>query len=344
MTRLLSHEECFTFFKSVAQGGRVRAPVTKKGRGRFSDTDLVKYDDVASIDDIVWNKKTWLSAKDAVLPVTQALFRFVNGKTEEPADPAPDGKMVLLCRSCDMFAIERLDNIFLHNGSEPDSYYRKLRDRMILVLLECTEPFESCFCVSMGTSNYAGYDIAIRPTDDGILVECKKGQFRNTFASFGKEQAFVVACPSRDGTTVTVPAFAEMAPEMFNSPFWEEYAKRCIACGRCNTSCPTCSCYRVFDTDYDGTPGNFAERKRVWDGCHLDGFTTMAGGAEVRKDYGSRMRFKTFHKIYDYRKRFGVNMCVGCGRCDDVCPEYISFANCLSKLSLVHAQGGTTNA
>ena len=26
-------------------------------------------------------------------------------------------------------------------------------------------------------------------------------------------------------------------------------------------------------------------------------------------------------------------MCVGCGRCDDVCPEYISFSHCLNRLS-----------
>ena len=26
-----------------------------------------------------------------------------------------------------------------------------------------------------------------------------------------------------------------------------------------------------------------------------------------------------------------INMCVGCGRCDDVCPEYISFSNCINK-------------
>ena len=45
------------------------------------------------------------------------------------------------------------------------------------------------------------------------------------------------------------------------------------------------------------------------------------------------MRFKTMHKIYDFRKRFGYNMCVGCGRCDTVCPEYISFSNIINKVT-----------
>ena len=45
------------------------------------------------------------------------------------------------------------------------------------------------------------------------------------------------------------------------------------------------------------------------------------------------MRFKVLHKISDFKKRFGYQMCVGCGRCDDVCPEYISFTNIIKKVS-----------
>lgn len=45
------------------------------------------------------------------------------------------------------------------------------------------------------------------------------------------------------------------------------------------------------------------------------------------------MRFKVMHKIYDFNKRFGYHIYVGCGRCDDVCLEYISFLNCVNKLN-----------
>jgi anaerobic sulfite reductase subunit A len=67
----------------------------------------------------------------------------------------------------------------------------------------------------------------------------------------------------------------------------------------------------------------------------VDGFTDMAGGISFRKDNGSRMRFKVLHKIYDYKKRFGEHMCVGCGRCDDNCPEYISYSGCINRLNQV---------
>lgn len=39
------------------------------------------------------------------------------------------------------------------------------------------------------------------------------------------------------------------------------------------------------------------------------------------------------HKALDFKQRAGYQMCVGCGRCDDVCPEYISFSHCLNRLS-----------
>ena len=37
----------------------------------------------------------------------------------------------------------------------------------------------------------------------------------------------------------------------------------------------------------------------------------------------------------DFKKRFGEHMCVGCGRCDDNCPEYISYSSCINRLNQV---------
>ena len=75
------------------------------------------------------------------------------------------------------------------------------------------------------------------------------------------------------------------------------------------------------------------ERRRVWASCQIDGYTDMAGGHGFRQSNADRMRFKVMHKIYDYEKRFGYPMCVGCGRCDDVCPEYISYSNLVNRLA-----------
>ncbi len=74
------------------------------------------------------------------------------------------------------------------------------------------------------------------------------------------------------------------------------------------------------------------ERRRVWASCQVDGYSDIAGGHSFRQSQGERMRFKVLHKISDHKKRFGYHMCVGCGRCENVCPEYISYIECLQKL------------
>ena len=75
------------------------------------------------------------------------------------------------------------------------------------------------------------------------------------------------------------------------------------------------------------------ERRRVSGSCMIDGYTDVAGGGQYRKTNGERMRFKVLHKIHDFRARTGYDMCVGCGRCDMVCPEYISFSNIINKVA-----------
>ncbi|OLR68840.1 hypothetical protein BIV19_15315 [Intestinimonas butyriciproducens] len=70
----------------------------------------------------------------------------------------------------------------------------------------------------------------------------------------------------------------------------------------------------------------------------VDGFTDVAGGGSYRKKNGERMRFKVLHKVLDYKQRNGYHMCVGCGRCDDICPEYISFSGCINKLDNAMAE------
>ena len=71
----------------------------------------------------------------------------------------------------------------------------------------------------------------------------------------------------------------------------------------------------------------------------VDGYSDVAGGGSCRKNNGERIRFKVLHKISDFKKKFGYQMCVGCGRCDDICPEYISFSACVNKLADMEKEG-----
>ena len=65
----------------------------------------------------------------------------------------------------------------------------------------------------------------------------------------------------------------------------------------------------------------------------------MAGGISFRKDAASRMRYKMLHKFRDYKARFGDHhMCVGCGRCTDRCPQFISVTATLEKMAAAVAE------
>ena len=92
------------------------------------------------------------------------------------------------------------------------------------------------------------------------------------------------------------------------------------------------SCFDTVDVTYDETSRD-GERRRVWSSCMLSTFTQTAGGGRARSTAGANMRFKTLHKVYDYKKRFdaGENMCVGCGRCIARCPREIDFLDTINR-------------
>jgi len=308
------------------------APRRFAGRGRFSDTDLIQYGEINGADEIVWDEKSTFSPKTVVFPINQPMFYFKNDQTIDPT-ASDDAKAILVfLRACDIHGMERLDNLFLQNGLCPDHYYQQHRKKIHVVLMECAESFENCFCVSMGTNQTEQYSMAARCEQDTVFIHIQDATFENYFQGLGASSTYAPAFIEKNYTQVNLPDTQEMPAEMYSHPLWTEYKARCIACGRCNTTCPTCSCFTTTDVADPENPDS-GERRRTWAGCHLDGFTNMAGGHEFRKDNASRMRFKTFHKIHDFKKRFGVHMCVGCGRCDDNCPEYISFRHCINKVT-----------
>ncbi|MBL8027289.1 MAG: anaerobic sulfite reductase subunit AsrA [Fibrobacteres bacterium] len=327
----LKNEEFDAIIKRLRGDSLFYAPVKLSGKGRFSDTDLVKYREITSIGEIVFDKKSFLSLKEIILPATQKLFEISEGKLKD-LSKTDSKRIIIFARSCDIHAVHRLDEIFLKNGNTIDPYYQAIRNRIKFIFLECPTQFESCFCVSMGTNKPVGYAAALRVEKDHITLDFVDESFKTELGITDNCAGFAPIYPVSDINPVSPPLNSKMPETMFSHQLFDAYDTRCIACGRCNTSCPTCSCFSTMDVT-EPDKKDSGERRRIWDGCHLDGFTEMAGGHSFRKKHGSRMRFKTFHKIYDFRMRFGKDMCVGCGRCDDVCPELISFADCINSVT-----------
>ncbi|MCT8975341.1 anaerobic sulfite reductase subunit AsrA [Clostridium sp. CX1] len=323
---VMKNEKFNSFLNSIAQEYKIYAPVLLKGKGVFSDTDSVRYGQIKTVEEIVFDKKSNFSPKEVILPITQTLFYFTEDSVAEPK--VDDKKILIFLRSCDIHAVKRLDQIYLKNGFE-DPYYKKLREKVKFVLMECENSFENCFCVSMGSNKTEEYDLFVRVKDGQVSVECKNDEFK---AYFEAEETAEVIPSFVEENEVEVNIPEGLDGKIFKWEGWREYSERCIACGRCNTVCGTCSCFTMQDIFYKDN-GKVGERRRVWASCQVDGYTDMAGGHSFRKEKGDRMRFKVMHKVYDFNKRFGYHMCVGCGRCDDACPQYISFSNCVNKLN-----------
>lgn len=302
----------------------VYAPVKMVGTGCFSDTDTVRYGKIKSLDEVEWNKKSDYSFKEVLLKIRETLFYFTEGHTIVPE--GPQKPVMILLRSCDLHALKRLDEIYLRNGFE-DFYYARVRKDAKFVLMGCETTCESGFCVSMGTNISENYDAYIKVNGDCVYVDIKD---ESLVVGEGSTCDVKVDYVTSNKEVVTLPK--KLSNESFQLPIWKEYGDRCIACGRCNFVCPTCTCFTMQDIFYRD---NFkvGERMRVWASCQIDGYTDMAGGHAYRKTQGERMRFKVMHKLYDFEQRFGYPMCVGCGRCDDVCPEYISYSNCVNRLA-----------
>ncbi len=324
----VSREAADRVFEQLGQDYDVFAPKVFAGEGCFSDTDVIRYGKVNTLDEIEWERRSDYSFKEVLLAVNETLFYFTENETTVPS--CGEKKILIFLKSCDLHALKRLDTIYLENGPE-DFYYKRLREKASFVLMGCSEICENGFCASMGTNRSEDYDLYLRLSGETVSIDCKDPDLQAYFEKEdGKACDVTPGYVTENAEKVTLPK--NLSVDSFAKPIWEEYGSRCIGCGRCNFVCPTCTCFTMQDILYRDNE-NVGERRRVWASCQVDGYTEIAGGVDFRKTQGERMRFKVMHKIYDFEKRFGYPMCVGCGRCDTVCPEYISYASLIDKLA-----------
>ncbi|HXY59858.1 MAG TPA: 4Fe-4S dicluster domain-containing protein [Methylocystis sp.] len=255
---------------------------------------------------------------------------------EEPADET--GALAFIgVRSCELHAIAIQDKVML-GGPYVDSHYRKRREGLFVVALNCGHAGGTCFCVSMGTGPEAksGFDLSLTEIlgESGHIFLARAGS---------PEGAEVLAelprrAPTPDevaaGEKVVAAAAAAMGREMraddvhelllnnLEHPRWDNVAERCLTCANCTMVCPTCFCTAVEDTS--SLDGSRAERSRRWDSCFTMDFSYLHGGG-VRASAKSRYRQWMTHKLATWIDQFGSSGCVGCGRCITWCPVGIDI-------------------
>ena len=261
MEYALSAAQADEVLRALSRDFTVCAPKRFPKAGRYSDTDIVRYDRVEKFSDIVWETKSDYPAKEAVSPIQQTLFYFTEDEFRE--SKGPKKPILLFARPCDIHAQRIQAKIYAGNGGFEDFYYTRVRNLVKFAMMECGGGDDTCFCVSMGTNRTEDCSMAVKFSAEGMQVQLK-------------EEAFL---PYGDNAEV-------------------------------------------------------GERRRVAASCQVAGFDQMAGQRELRSTPGDRMRYKVLHKFHDYKARFGEShMCVGCGRCIHRCPEFISIAETVRKMS-----------
>ena len=261
MNKKLTPSEFDQALKTLTQNYRLLGPKRFSGKGAFSDTDVTGYGEITGLDQLHIDGKTYFSPKECLFPIRETLFHFREKDLTAPgADIRP---MIIFLRPCDINGIKRLDTIFLKNGQEPDFYYGRRRKAVKFFLLECRKGFDSCFCVSMNANRTDDYACALRFEPEGISVEIRDSEFEEAFVE-GTETTPFLEFVTENQTKVNIPDLTRTSTEaVFQHELWQEYTSRCIACGRCNTSCITCSCFTMQDVKYDRN-GELGERRRVW--------------------------------------------------------------------------------
>ncbi|MFQ5455792.1 MAG: anaerobic sulfite reductase subunit AsrA [Nitrospirota bacterium] len=331
-------EKARDLFSQLSRSYKIIAPVIEKGMGRFSHSDLCIYRQVRSFEEIEFFGKTYYSPKEIFFPVRKALFDFQSDGVKQAEISAVP--MIIFLRACDINAVSVLDYHFLEKDGYEDIYYKVMRQRFKFVLLECKQPFDNCFCVSLGTNKTENYSVFMRKVDDGYEVQVQDRDLENYFSS-GESRDVEPEFVQENFCSISLPE--EIDTSIFKSKIWKEYSLRCTACGRCNLCCPTCTCFTVQDIasedDLQEEINDFGQRQRIWSSCQVKNFSLLAGGHDFRTLKGDRMRYKVLHKIRDFKKKAGFSMCVGCGRCEDVCPEYISMFKCIEKINNAVYQG-----
>ena len=302
----------------------------------------VRYREIKTVDQIVLDRQADFSPKEAYYPVSQTMFYFTDTEVTE-SELADDKGIIVIARPCDINGMARLDCIFMENGGHADYFYARLREKVKVVMLECRESFEHCFCVSMGTNKTDQYDAALRITENEVLVDIKDETLGAAFAS-ASACDFTPEYVQENQKKLHIPQITDrsMLKPISDLEYWTQNDEKCMSCGGCNTVCGTCSCFDTVDVIYQ-EGSRSGERRRVWSSCMLESYTMTAGGNRARKTPGANMRFKVLHKFYDFADRFAkdgahgiacdAQMCVGCGRCDMRCPKQISFFDAVDGLA-----------
>src|SRR3989339_642582 len=249
-------------------------------------------------------------------------FKKSRGGTALESIDTSEETIIFGLPSCDVSGI-LYNDVFFGQREFADFYYNQAREKLTLISIGCTTPpSETCFCASMGHGPIAeaGFDLQLTniskdtffvnvgsskgakiAADNKTLFEPATEADLNAFNEV-KNKASLLPVDKKINKT---RALDKMGREALDEKMIIEISDRCISCGACNYTCPTCTCFNVVDhaRDGDGT------RKRVLDSCIMGGYFRMAGGHNPKPKKDERTRNRYFCKLEWDKEKFGDSGC-----------------------------------
>ena len=333
---ILQKEKLNDFLDSL-KGYEIWAPVQKDATTLFK---VIKEFQNISLD---LNHQPIIS-KSAIFPQTEPLFTFDHDASVKETFPKEGADTIVFgIRPCDARSFLLLDPVF--EGDFPDPYYLNRRNKAALIGIACNEPFPNCFCTSIGGSPFSkeGLDLIFTELNGSFHIEIitEKGKKIIDKASSHLTQAsaedtkqkeqLAKTSESKMKRQINLDGVAEKLSAIFNHTIWKQFASKCIGCGICTYSCPTCYCFDMQDE----SSVRKGRRVRIWDSCMFAEYTLHASGHNPRPTRTERLRNRIYHKFKFNSDNYGVPGCVGCGRCIALCPVNVDLINNLSAIKEV---------
>jgi ferredoxin len=315
MNTLIDKSDVPKFFDKILAKLEVIAPVSHKG--------VIRFLPIASYSDIDFSRQSDYSAKKYFLPSPEALLSYNKDKPEVNINFK---QRVLVLRPCDANAILNLDKTFLNDF--PDPYYQKRRENTLLIVFKCTSPYENCFCKSVNADDTTNYDLLFTDIGDKYVVSVGTPRVREfvdskLFSNIIRDGRMEICCQKKlEGV--------DKLGLNFDSKAWLSESEKCLSCNACIISCPTCYCFTVRDMPSLNT--SQGKRQRQWDYCYALDHTKVAGNYIYRSDRYKRFRHRIYHQLKYFRERHGKQLCVGCGRCINMCPTKIDMVQIVNAL------------
>jgi len=339
--KMITVDNMQIFIKRLLESSTIYAPSKQPG-------NVIRYTQINTPEDITVNfSNSDISPKELFFPQTEELFHF--NQTGEGIDlsaqwPALKQRIIFGMRACDVQALVALDPVF--NGQWPDPHYAEHRQKTLLICLACERALPTCFCNAFGVDPIApeGADLVLISHREGYIIEECSDKGRELTGLY--EDLFIQGDidPERikeerrkqlnEQFVHHISPFKakETMDQYFELSYWDEVSRKCLGCGICTYICPTCHCFDVFDYAPQETTGS---RCRCWDSCMYGDFTKMAGGHNPRPTKKERVRNRFMHKIKYHLDRYGIDGCVGCGRCIIKCPVNMDITRIITDLGEV---------